>query len=206
VFGTKMTKNSRHTAVYKLYELFSSMRFAIGLLTILAIASIIGTVLKQNEPYPNYAFEFGQYWFAVFEQLGLYDVYHSGWFLTILAFLVLSTTLCIVRNGPGFIKDMKAYREKASDNSLAAMKHSVVFDGQQRPHILRAYLRGQGWRWREHQRADGSLVLAAKRALPASWAIFCPHCAGGDLHWRPDGWQPATETGGNGGQRGAGNP
>jgi cytochrome c biogenesis protein len=122
-------KNSRHTAVYKLYELFSSMRFAIGLLTILAIASIIGTVLKQNEPYPNYAFEFGQYWFAVFEQLGLYDVYHSGWFLTILAFLVLSTTLCIVRNGPGFIKDMKAYREKASDNSLAAMKHSVVFDG-----------------------------------------------------------------------------
>jgi cytochrome c biogenesis protein len=55
----------------------------------------------------------------------LYDVYHSGWFLTILAFLVLSTTLCIVRNGPGFIKDMKAYREKASDNSLAAMKHSV---------------------------------------------------------------------------------
>ena len=48
-----MTKNSRNTAVYKLYELFSSMRFAIGLLTILAIASIIGTVLKQNEPYPS---------------------------------------------------------------------------------------------------------------------------------------------------------
>ena len=88
------------------------MRFAIGLLTILAIASIIGTVLKQNEPYPNYAFEFGQFWFQAFEWLGLYDVYHSAWFLTILAFLVISTSLCILRNGPGFIKDMRAFREK----------------------------------------------------------------------------------------------
>ncbi|WP_159880286.1 cytochrome c biogenesis protein ResB [Aquitalea denitrificans] len=173
-----MTKNSRHTAVYKLYELFSSMRFAIGLLTILAIASIIGTVLKQNEPYPNYAFEFGQYWFAVFEQLGLYDVYHSGWFLTILAFLVLSTTLCIVRNGPGFIKDMKAYREKASDNSLAAMKHSVEIDAAgSDPAILRAYLRAQGWRWREHLRADGSLVLAAKKGAASKLGYFFAHIA-----------------------------
>ena len=42
------------------YELFSSMRFAVSLLTILAIASMIGTVLKQNEPYANYKIEFGE--------------------------------------------------------------------------------------------------------------------------------------------------
>ncbi|WP_298618582.1 cytochrome c biogenesis protein ResB, partial [uncultured Zoogloea sp.] len=35
------------------------MRFAISLLTILGIASIIGTVLKQNEPYNNYLNQFG---------------------------------------------------------------------------------------------------------------------------------------------------
>ncbi|WP_288843607.1 cytochrome c biogenesis protein ResB, partial [uncultured Deefgea sp.] len=42
-----------------LFDLLSSMRFAISLLTLLAIASIIGTVLKQNEPYVNYRVEFG---------------------------------------------------------------------------------------------------------------------------------------------------
>ena len=102
------------------------MRFAISLLTLLAIASVIGTVLKQNEPYPNYVVEFGQFWFTGFEWLGLFDVYHSSWFLLILAFLVLSTSLCIWRNAPGFIKDMKGYREKASESSLAAMSHSVA--------------------------------------------------------------------------------
>jgi cytochrome c biogenesis protein len=33
-----------------LVELLSSMRFAISLLTVICIASVIGTVLKQGEP------------------------------------------------------------------------------------------------------------------------------------------------------------
>src|SRR5690349_12569949 len=37
-----------------LLELVSSMRFAIALLTVICIASVIGTVLKQQEPLGNY--------------------------------------------------------------------------------------------------------------------------------------------------------
>jgi cytochrome c biogenesis protein len=37
-----------------LLELVSSMRFAISLLTVICIASVIGTVLKQHEPLGNY--------------------------------------------------------------------------------------------------------------------------------------------------------
>ena len=57
-----------------LYELLSSMRFAVSLLIVLAVASVVGTVLKQSEPYANYVAQFGQFWFPVFEALGLYDV------------------------------------------------------------------------------------------------------------------------------------
>ncbi|HSC81334.1 MAG TPA: cytochrome c biogenesis protein ResB, partial [Chitinolyticbacter sp.] len=67
-----------------LFDLFSSMRFAIGLLVVLAIAAVIGTVLKQNEPYVNYRIEFGEFWFRFFEPLGLFDVYHASWFLLLL--------------------------------------------------------------------------------------------------------------------------
>ncbi len=65
------------------------MRFAISLLSVLAIASVIGTVLKQNEPMPNYVNQFGPFWFDVFGKLGLYSVYSAWWFLLILAFLVI---------------------------------------------------------------------------------------------------------------------
>jgi len=47
-------------------ELFSSMRFAIALLTVICIASIIGTVLKQGEPGANYVNQFGPFWSQVF--------------------------------------------------------------------------------------------------------------------------------------------
>ena len=47
-------------------ELLSSMRFAISLLTVISIASIVGTVVTQNEPAPNYVNQFGTFWFEIF--------------------------------------------------------------------------------------------------------------------------------------------
>jgi len=172
-------KTSKRQAGFgsSLFELLSSMRFAIGLLTILAIASVVGTVLKQNEPYPNYAFEFGPFWFRMFEALGLYDVYHSAWFLVILTFLVVSTTLCIVRNGPGFIKEMKGYRDKASNVSLQAMKHSVELDGAIKQEKLAAYLSAQGYRFKVRERDDGATLFAAKKGAANRLGYFFAHIA-----------------------------
>ena len=81
-------------------HLLSTMRFAITMFSLLAVASVIGTVLKQNEPYNNYIIKFGQFWFDIFNQLGLYNVYQAFWFLLILIFLITSTSLCISRNTP----------------------------------------------------------------------------------------------------------
>jgi cytochrome c biogenesis protein len=104
-------------------ELISSMRFAISLLSLLAIASIIGTVMKQNEPMPNYVNQFGPFWFELFGKLGLYSVYSAWWFLLILGFLVLSTSLCITRNAPKMIKDMRSWRENVREQSLRNFHH-----------------------------------------------------------------------------------
>ena len=83
-----------------LLRFLGSMNFAITLLVAVAIASIIGTVLQQNQPYPDYILKFGPFWFEVFKSLDLFDVYSSVWFLVILGFLVISTTVCIYRNTP----------------------------------------------------------------------------------------------------------
>ena len=135
-----------------LFHLLSSMRFAISLLSVLAIASIIGTVLKQNEPYVNYRVEFGDFWFSIFELLGLFDVYHSIWFLAILAFLVFSTSLCIWRHFPGVIREIRGYREKASQNSLRLMSHHHETSPLAQAQVL-AHLTEHGYRYR--LRTDG---------------------------------------------------
>ncbi len=52
-------------------ELLSSMRFAIALLTVICIASVIGTVITQHQPFNNYVNQFGPFWAALFLALNL---------------------------------------------------------------------------------------------------------------------------------------
>ena len=58
-------------------ELLASMRFAIALLTVICIASVIGTVLKQHEPAVNYVNQFGPFWAELFAALKLNAVYSA---------------------------------------------------------------------------------------------------------------------------------
>lgn len=104
-------------------EMLSSMRFAIALLTVICIASVIGTVLKQHEPLGNYINQFGPFWAQVFEATSLTGVYSAWWFLLILAFLVVSTSLCIARNTPKILTDVRTYKENIRAQSLKAFHH-----------------------------------------------------------------------------------
>ena len=169
-----------HSFGKSLFELLSSMRFAISLLSILAIASIIGTVLKQSEPYSNYIIQLGPFWFQVFEKLGLYDVYHAGWFLLILTFLVASTSVCITRNAPNFAREMKSFREHVSEQSLNAFKHKHEASTMQPPEALAAsaqrYLEGQGYKVKNLPREDG-VLLAAKAGSWNRLGYFLAHAA-----------------------------
>ena len=157
------------------------MRFAVSVLTVLGIASIIGTVLKQNEPYANYVIQFGQFWFDLFEILGLYDVYHSAWFLVILVFLVASTSLCIYRNTPLMLKELRAYREQATEKSLRAFSHQHEYNSAQSLEQIRQdvshFLTVRGFRFRTVKQADGSELIAAKAGSYQRLGYIFTHAA-----------------------------
>jgi cytochrome c biogenesis protein len=162
------------------YELLSSMRFAVSLLTVLAIASVIGTVLKQGAPYTEYAFQFGQFWFQLFQGIGLFDVYHTGWFLIILTFLVMSTSLCVYRNAPAMLKEMRTFKETASEVSLRNFAHRAEFSGQMTNDpvaVLEQYLERQGFRSRTVRRAEGQALIAAKAGTHSRWGYLFAHLA-----------------------------
>jgi len=148
-------------------ELLSSMRFAISLLTLISIASVIGTVVKQNEPAPNYVNQFGPFWSQLFSTVGLTQVYSAWWFLVILAFLVLSTSLCIARNAPKILADLRHYKENVREQSLQSFHHRGEADlhGElldQAYARVTGLLSGQGWRAKVQERRDPNGVLLGK--------------------------------------------
>ena len=102
----------------------SSMRFAITMLSFVGIASIIGTILKQKQPYESYIIKFGQFWFDIFKHLDLFNVYQAIWFLIILVFLITSTSLCVVRNSPSILREYHKFQDQIREKSLRSFKHS----------------------------------------------------------------------------------
>ncbi|WP_118804028.1 cytochrome c biogenesis protein ResB [Neisseria lactamica] len=159
------------------FAFFSSMRFAVALLSLLGIASVIGTVLQQNQPQTDYLVKFGPFWAQIFGFLGLYDVYASVWFVVIMMFLVVSTGLCLIRNVPPFWREMKSFREKVREKSLAAMRHSVLMDVKIAPEVAKRYLEVQGFKGKIINREDGSVLIAAKKGTMNKWGYIFAHLA-----------------------------
>ena len=155
-------------------ELLSSMRFSISLLSLICIASVLGTVLKQHEPLPNYVNQFGPFWAEVFGAMSLYNVYSAWWFLLILAFLVLSTSLCIARNTPKIWVDLRTFKENIRVQSLKAFGHRFEATLNETPHMaaerIGQMLAGGGWKVRLQSRetAQGTGWMVAARAGAAN--------------------------------------
>ncbi|MDB5909889.1 MAG: cytochrome biosis protein ResB [Massilia sp.] len=173
---TGIEVKTRRRALAEAVELVSSMRFAISLLVIIAIAAMIGTVMKQNEQMPNYVNQFGPFWFEVFSKFGLYAVYSAWWFLLGLTVLIASTSLCIIRNAPKMIKDMRSWRENVREMSLRNFHHKAEWSAP----LSRAALASQtatrlahaGYSAKIVEKENGTLVAARKGAANKFGYIF----------------------------------
>ncbi len=162
------------------FELLGSMRFAVSLLMFICVASLIGTVLQQNQPPSNYIDKFGPFWFAIFDKFSIWHIYNSWWFLLIMTFLVTSTTICLVRNSPKMVRDARSFREYVRGSSLRSFHHRVETRTRVAPaeSLLRIqqWLGSQGYRFKV--RKDGeSVLLAAKKGSANRLGYIFAHAA-----------------------------
>ncbi|MCB5364675.1 cytochrome c biogenesis protein ResB [Pusillimonas sp. CC-YST705] len=186
------------------------MRFAISLLLFICVASIIGTVLAQNQLASTYVDQFGPFWFEVFDKFSIWQIYNSWWFLLIMGFLVVSTSLCLLRNAPRMIRDMGSFRETVREGSLKVFPNRVeVVSALSVPEVLaqaRGWLDAHGYRAKLREDADGVMVAAKKGSANRLGYIFAHVsivviCIGGlldsELPVRLQVWlggkQPVTE-------------
>ena len=79
---------------------FASVSLALFVLFILAVTSIIGTVIPQNETPDKYIQFYGEKWSTIFHALNITDMYHSWWFLSLLALLSINLVVCTLKRLP----------------------------------------------------------------------------------------------------------
>lgn len=162
------------------WDFFGSMRLAISLLSVLAIASAIGTLVKQNEPMIAYIDQFGIFWAEWFRVLGLYNVYTQPWFLAILLFLLTSTSVCLIRNTPKMLRDMRDFKNHTRSNSLRHLHEYAEWRSAQPLAELTQHAANvfdeQGYTLRAKQNEAGT-YLAAKRGKYNRLGYILTHLA-----------------------------
>jgi len=116
----------------KSLKLVTDLRFAILVLTIIAVASSLGSFIEQDEPLAfyqqNYAITAPIYGFITWNFIlftGLDHVYTTWWFLSLLIILGICLVSCtITRQFPIFVNS-KEYFFRKKENSFLGLPFSV---------------------------------------------------------------------------------
>ncbi len=80
----------------RIWKFFSSVKLAIWLLAIIAVLSLLGTLIPQNQESAFYIDKYGHSGYGALLETGLIDVYSSFWFILLLALFSINLTVCLL--------------------------------------------------------------------------------------------------------------
>lgn len=83
-----------------IWDFLCSLKLAIIIVLLLALTSIIGTIILQNGAPADYIREYGQTNYELFKRLQFIDMYHSTWFIALLALFGINLICCSIKNFP----------------------------------------------------------------------------------------------------------
>ena len=148
------------------WKFFSSIRLTVVLLLSLAVTSIIGTVIPQNQSPADYFHNYGEFFYKIFSALNIFDMYHSWWFQLLLLTLTINVIVCslnrlsstlkivFVKTPPFNVSKFKTLTNKAEFTSKYPLEDS-------RNKYEQAVSKKFGY-WRTEQTDKGFCIFAEK--------------------------------------------
>lgn len=114
-----MEEEKNRTIIDKIWDIFASVKLAVIIFSLIALSSIIGTVLEQQaDPEKNVKLlvkmfgiehDSAHSLLGVFDRLGFTDMYHSWWFLAFQLLFAINLIICSLDRIP---RVLKLVREK----------------------------------------------------------------------------------------------
>ncbi len=149
---------------------FASVQLALFLLFILAVTSIIGTIIPQNQPAHFYVDQYGESAARFMGILDFTDMYSSWWFLTLLLLFSINLVVCSLKRIPQVVKLIQRDNLAIQPDRLEKMRFSqkITCDGQISPGQVADLLRKNGWNTEQRATENGLLFFSQKGA----WTRF----------------------------------
>ena len=146
---------------------------------ILAITSIIGTLIKQGQPDTYYVEEYGPGLARLFEQLSFTEMYSAWWFVALLCLFAANLVVCSIERLPGVWRQMRADNLAIETRQLESMstKHqaetniSVSAASEQ----LKVILSNAGWSSPSQLNREGATLYAAQKGAWTRLGVYIVH-------------------------------
>jgi len=163
-----------------IWDFFCSLKLAIVTLILLAITSIIGTVIQQGRPAQEYIQEYGETAYRIFVALDFVDMYHSWWFLTLLNIFAINLVCCSIKRLPRILKlvrqpeltpDERHYRTLANRDEFTVAEDA----GSLRERLVA--LVGDRFAAPVVNEKDGRIHLFAQKTAWARFGVYAVHAS-----------------------------
>ncbi|MBI5469262.1 MAG: cytochrome c biogenesis protein ResB, partial [Deltaproteobacteria bacterium] len=101
----------------KVWYFLNSLKLTLFVLITLAVVSILGTVVEQNQPIENYLSAYGEKWTGFLLYVRANDLFHSWWFLALLTLLATNIIVCTFERFPPKWKSLLYHKPEGKFDS-----------------------------------------------------------------------------------------
>ncbi|GAB4179924.1 MAG: cytochrome c biogenesis protein ResB [Geothermobacteraceae bacterium] len=174
-----MTVHKKEPSVVSiLWDFFCSLKLAIITLILLAITSIVGTVIQQGRPAQEYIREYGETAYRVFVALDFVDMYHSWWFLTLLNIFAINLICCSIKRLPRILKLVRQPELTPDERHYRGLSNKDEFTVATDAGSLREYLVarvGRQFAFPVVHEKEGAIHLFAQKMAWARFGVYAVH-------------------------------
>ncbi len=158
-------ESKKETFSDKVWSFFSSIKLAIVVFSLIALTSIVGTILEQNAaPEVNMrvlshlvGINAAPMMYRILNAMDFMNMYRSWWFLSLLALFAANLLVCSIDRFPGIWKIVKAPAAPMPPEAFrgAQIKAEVKFAGKGQPaDVAREAFKKIGFVPHEHSCGD----------------------------------------------------
>ncbi len=163
-----------------IWQFFSSVKLALVILILIAVTSIIGTVIPQKEPASFYVSNYGPEMAQIFTVLDIPDMYNSWWFLALLFLLSFNLVICSIDRFPGVWKQIKSDELTVPESRLQKMANRFDWksseDASKTLSRLSSKLKEKGWNAQTRE-IDGATLLFSQKGHWSRTGVYMVHAS-----------------------------
>ena len=160
--------------------MFSSVQLTVVVLLTLAGTSIIGTLIPQNGSPVAYIQAYGEFTSRLFRVLGLFDMYHSWWFLLLLLVLTVNIIVCSFERFPAAWKIASRKSRSFNVARFRKLNNKKTFEDRRKPDELKPVAEKLASRYFQRllfESSDSGFTLFAEKRRWTRLGVYVVHAS-----------------------------